>query len=165
VTRVFRLALGTAATVAVVTGAAALSAWPGYRSVPADSALMKLSFSHGGARNCRELTAEELARLPRNMRRTEVCERERLPVHVVLDIDGATAFEAELPPSGLAGDGPSRVYETFVLPAGPHAISVHLRDSARAEGYDHMAERRVELAAGQNFVIDFDPAAGGFVFE
>jgi len=163
--RVAHLVLGTLVMAALVTGAAALSAWPGYRSVPADSAMLKLSFSHGGARNCRERTEAELAKLPPNMRRTEICERERPPVHVVLEIDGSTAFEAELPPTGLAGDGPSRVYEKFVLPAGSHRLAVRLRDTARAEGFDHSAEREAELAPGQNFVIDFNPAAGGFIFE
>jgi len=163
--RGLRLILGTLTITALVTGAAVLSAWPEYRSIPEGSAMLKLSFSHGGARNCRQMTEAELAKLPPNMRRKEVCERRRLPVLVALKIDGATAFRAELPPSGLSGDGPSRVYKKFVLRAGPHDIAVELRDSARAEGFDYSATRQIELAPGQNFVIDFDPVAGGFVFN
>lgn len=164
-TRMRRLILGTLAMAALITGAAALSAWPAYRSLPEGAAMLKLSFSHGGARNCRPMTEAELAKLPPNMRRKQICERRRAAVHVVLEIDGAPAFRAELPPSGLAGDGPSRVYEKFTLPAEPHQIAVRLRDSGRAEGFDHAAERRVELAPGQSFVIDFSPVAGGFVFN
>jgi hypothetical protein len=163
--RPLRLILGTAVMAALITGAAALSAWPAYQGLPEGDALLKLSFSHGGARNCRELTEAELAKLPPNMRRREICDRKRLPVLVVLDIDGATAFSAELPPSGLSGDGPSRVYKKFVLPYGSHEIAVRLRDSGRAEGFDYASERKVDLAPGQNFVIDFSPVSGGFVFN
>jgi hypothetical protein len=164
-TRIVHLILGTLVMAALITGAAALSAWPAYRAMPAGGAMLKLSFSHGGARNCRQLTGAELAKLPPNMRRAEVCDRRRLPVHVVLDIDGATVYRAELAPSGIAGDGPSRVYQKFVLPAGSHEVALRLRDTARAEGFDHEAARRIELAPGQNFVIDFSPVAGGFVFN
>lgn len=163
--RTAHLVLGTLAMAAMITGAAALSAWPAYRSTPEGDALLKLSFSHGGARNCRARTEAELAKLPPNMRRKEICDRKRLPVLVILEIDGATAFHAELPPSGLSGDGPSRVYRKFMLTSGSHEIAARLRDSDRAEGFDYVAERKVDLAPGQNFVIDFSPVSGGFVFE
>jgi hypothetical protein len=164
-TRIAKLVAGTVALSAMITGAAVLSAWPAYRSLPEGDALVKLSFSHGGARNCRQMTEAELAKLPANMRRREVCDRRRLPVLVELEIDGAMVYRADLPPSGLSGDGPSRVYETFALPAGSHNIAVRLRDSDRADGFDYTGERRVELIPGQNFVIDFSPVSGGFVFN
>jgi hypothetical protein len=165
VNRIAKLILGALTMTAMITGVAALSAWPAYRSLPEGDAFLKLSFSHGGARNCRQLTEAELAQLPANMRRREVCDRKRLPVLVALEIDGAPAFRAELPPSGLSGDGPSRVYEKFTLTAGPHSIAVRLRDSGRTEGFDYAAERRIDLAPGQSFVIDFSPVSGGFVFN
>lgn len=163
--RIRRLALGTALTTALIAGAAVLSAWPGYRAIPEGAAVVKLSFSHGGERSCRQLTDEELAKLPPNMRRREVCDRRRPPVYVELEIDGERAFAASLPPSGLSGDGPSRVYESFVLPAGSHRIAVRLRDTAKPEGFPYAAERQVTLAPGQNLAIDFAPEAGGFIFN
>ena len=163
--RNLRLAIGGAAMAALITGTAALSAWPGYRAIPGDAAMLKLSFSHGGARRCRPLTEQELAKLPPNMRRKETCERQRQPVLVELEIDGALAYAAQLPPTGLSGDGPSRVYEKFVLPAGSHDLVVRLRDSDRTEGFDYRAAHRAELAPGQNFVIDFEAALGGFAFR
>jgi hypothetical protein len=150
---------------AATLGAAWLSAAPSWRVFPEESALLRVSFSHGGARNCRARTAAELAKLPPNMRGTEICERARAPLFLEIDIDGATLFAGTLPPGGLAGDGPSRVYERFVLPAGPHRIAVRLRDSLRTAGFDHEAEQRVDLAPGQSFVIDFRPEAGGFTFR
>ena len=163
--RVRHLVLGTALTVAVTAGIAVLSAWPSYHTIPEDTGVVKLAFTHGGARNCRELTEEELAKLPPNMRRKEVCDRERQPVYVELEIDGERVFADSLPPTGLAGDGPSRVYERFVLPAGTHELALRLRDTGAAEGFTHRTERRVELAPGQNLAIDFAPEAGGFVFN
>lgn len=162
-----RLVLGTLVSVIVVAAAALLSAWPDYRTLPPDQAVLKLSFTHGGDRSasCRDRTEEELAKLPANMRKTQVCERRRPPVAVELVLDGAELFAATLPPSGIAGDGPSRVYEKFMLPAGPHEIAVRMRDTPRETGFDHEAARSVTLAPGQNFVIDFDANAGDFVFK
>jgi len=167
VTRVRRLALGGAATAAVVAAVALFSAWPSHRTIPPGAGILKLSFVHGGDRQarCRPLTRREIDALPPNMRRKEICERGRPPVYVEIEVDGAILHRASLAPGGIAGDGPSSIYERFVLPAGRHDVAVRLRDTARAEGFDHAAERRVSLAAGQNLVIDFLPAAGGFVFK
>jgi hypothetical protein len=164
-TRTTRLILGTIATTAVIAAAAVLSAWPSYRALPEGVGVLKLSFSHGGARTCRQLTAAELAKLPPNMRRTEICARKRPPLYVELDLDGETVYRATLAPSGIAGDGPSRVYERFVLPAGGHDVAIRLRDTTRVEGFDYSAERRISLAPEQNFAIDFRPGAGGFIFN
>ena len=76
-----------------------------------------------------------------------------------------TQVRAELAPSGVADDGPARVYRTFRVASGRHDIVVELRDSARSSGYDHRREAVINLAPEQNFVIDFDPGAGGIVFR
>jgi len=159
------LVLGTLAATALSVGAAWLSAAPAYRALPEGMALVKLSFSHGGARNCRTLTEAELAKLPPNMRRKEVCDRGRAPVLVELDIDGTPVFHANLPPTGIAGDGPSQVYERFLLPAGTHDFVIRLRDTTRTEGFDQSAEQRVVLVSEQSLAIDFRPAEGGFIFR
>jgi hypothetical protein len=164
-TRIRRLAFGTLVTAAVVAGAAVFSAWPPFRTIPEGTAVVKLSFSHGGERRCRQLSTAELAKLPPNMRRKEVCDRMRAPVYIEFEINGARAFTAALSPSGLAGDGPARVYQRFVLPAGTHDFALRLRDTARAEGFTHTARQAVTLAPGQSLAIDFAPAAGGFSFN
>jgi hypothetical protein len=163
--RTRRLTLGTIATTAIIAGAALLSAWPSYRAIPEGTGVVKLSFSHGGERSCRELTAAELAKLPPNMRRKEICDRRRLPVYVEMELDGETVYRALLPSNGIAGDGPSRVYERFLLTAGEHDIAIRLRDTARTEGFDYAAERRIALAPAQSFAIDFNLVAGGFIFN
>ena len=128
--------------------------------------MLTLSFGHGADRKaaCRPATPEELAALPPNMRRKEICPRERPPIRVELDIDGRAAFRADVPPSGIAGDGPSRVHESFTLPAGAHAIAVRMSDRP-GDGFTWQSSRTVEFAAADHRVIDFRSEAGGFVFH
>jgi len=147
-------------------GVAALADWPVYRQIPPGSGVVILTFVHGADRRgeCRRLTPQEIAKLPPNMRRVQDCPRKRRPLYVELDLGGRTVYRASLPPSGIAGDGPSRVYERFVLPAGEYEVSIRMRDTARTEGFDHHRNGRVQLAADQMFVIDFRPG-DGFLFR
>jgi hypothetical protein len=142
------------------------AAAPSYRAFPADAALIKMSFSHASAPRapCRQLTAEEIAQLAPNMRRSMDCPRERVDLLVELALDGERIYRAEVPPSGLHSDGEASVYEKFTVPSGEHHIAARLRDSVRPTGFDYQHEAAVQLTPGQNFVIDFDTAAGGFVF-
>src|SRR5215471_14659473 len=122
---------------ALFAGVVALADWPVYRATPAGSAVVVFTFVHGADRRaqCRRLTPEEIAKLPLNMRRVEDC----------------NLYRASLPPTGIAGDGPSRVYRRFVLPAGAHDIAVRMRDTPRQEGFDHSRAESVRLAADQMF--------------
>lgn len=140
---------------------------PAYDPVDPQAALLKLSLTHVGQRKgeCRQLSPEELAQLPPNMRRPLDCPRERLPVTVELDLDGARLLHREIPASGLAHDRASSVYLKFTVPAGRHRLAARLRDSARAEGFDYERVADIELAARQNFVVDFRAEAGGFTFH
>lgn len=143
------------------------SASPAYTHLDPDSALIKVSFSHAGApiRECRRLTPEEIAELPPNMRRPDDCPRERVALRLVVELDGKALVDEALAPTGLWGDGPSNVYKRFPVPAGRHELHLRLRDSRRGDGFDHESRVAVELLAGQNLVVDFRPAAGGFVVQ
>jgi hypothetical protein len=140
---------------------------PSYSRVPADHALIKLSFAHGAVRKgeCRRLTPKELAELAPNMRKPLVCPRERLPLVVEFDLDGETVYADVLPPTGLSGDGPSRTYQRFIVPAGLHRLVAKLRDTARTEGFDYVKEVEVDLAEGQSLAIDFNAVSGGFKLQ
>jgi hypothetical protein len=126
-----------------------------------------LSFTHIGQRAtpCRKLTREEIEELAANMRRTEVCERERLPLYVELNLDGEALYSASLPPTGLSRDGAAQMHERFTVTPGHHLLRVGLRDSARATGFDYESEVTIELRLGQSFVVDFRPDFGGFLFN
>jgi hypothetical protein len=152
-----------AAFVAVIGYFATL---PAYTHMDPGAAAITLSFGHAGEKKtpCRRLTPEEIAALPPNMRRPMDCPRERVALLVELLIDGELLYRDRLPPSGLAGDGASTAYRRFVVAPGGHVITVRLRDSRREEGFDYDYEQAVELAAGQNLVIDFRADTGGFRF-
>ncbi|MHC4481329.1 MAG: hypothetical protein ACYS1C_10240 [Planctomycetota bacterium] len=140
---------------------------PVYTHVPSDKALIKLSFAHGAGHKgeCRRRSAEELAELAPNMRQALDCPRERLPVLVELNLDGEPLYHATLPPTGLAKDGPARVYERFVVTPGTYRLSARMRDSARTEGFDYESDFDLALKAGQNLVIDFRSETGGFLLK
>lgn len=139
---------------------------PPYRHLPPDTALVKLSLQHAGQRKepCRERSAEELAKLAPNMRAATVCSRERVPLTVVVEIDGATLVDATVPPSGLARDGSSVLYRRVEVPAGRHRVVAKLGD-APTPGYAHVREATVDLAPGAILLLDFDAKAGGWVFR
>jgi len=156
---------------AVVLGAVALLiGWfatrPAYAYLHRDQALLKLSFSHAAQplKPCRHYSPRELAQLPFNQRRATTCERGRWPVYLELDLDGQPVHRGTHQPAGLWDDGPSTVYASFRVPAGQHRLEVRLRDSGRATGFDYASAATVSLTPGQNFVIDFRGAEGGFEF-
>lgn len=136
--------------------------WPVYHPLPAHTALIKISFIHHGQRvaECRAQTAEELAKLPPNMRTPMKCERERSPVVVEVDLDGTSVYRHVATPSGLSRDGPSSVYQRLQVPAGEHRISVRLRDKAGQPGFNYSRDATVTLGPAQVLVIDFDAQKG-----
>jgi hypothetical protein len=164
--KLFRL-LGQAIAYAIFAGVIAYFATsPAYTHLDPGLALIKLSFSHAGQHKgeCRQLSPEELAKLPPNMRRPLDCPRERLPLQVEIVLDGELLYRGELPPSGLAGDGASMAYSKFPVAPGRHHLAARLRDSDRPAGYDYEKEAEITLHPRQNFVIDFRPSLGGFLF-
>jgi len=156
-----------AVVLALFAAVAWLSDHPVYRQIPEGSAVLMVTFVHGADRRgeCRRLTPEEIAKLPPNMRRVQDCPRVRRPVYVELDLDERNLYRASLQPTGIAGDGPSRVYQRFVLPAGKYDLAVRMRDTARADGFDHERRDLVNFAPDQLFVIDYRPESGEFIFR
>jgi hypothetical protein len=140
---------------------------PSYQRFATDEAQIMLSLNHGGKPKgkCRVLSDKEIARTAKNMRRPTVCPRERLPVTVEILVDGKRLFLETAAPGGLAGDSPSRIYRRFSVPTGRHSLTMRLRDSARAEGFDYEKSADVDLAPRQRLVIDFRAASGGFVVQ
>lgn len=140
------------------------SFWPRYEYAPADMAVLKVSLSHATerAKPCVQLSPAQIAELAPNMRRPELCERERLPLHLELDVDGRILLRREAAPSGLWEDGPASVYERLQLPPGPYRIAVRLRDSARSEGWDYTFSEDIVLQAGRYAAITFRAKNGGF---
>jgi hypothetical protein len=166
-TRALRLVGQFVAIAALFAAVAAFADWPVYRQTPPGTGVVMLSFVHGASRQaeCRRLTPQEIAKLPPNMRRVQDCPRGRRPLYVELDVGDRVAFRAALAPTGIAGDGPSRIYQRFVLPAGRYDVAVRMRDTARSDGFDHERKGSIALAPDQMFVIDFRSESGGFIFR
>jgi hypothetical protein len=143
------------------------SSSPPYRHLPADQALIKLSFSHEGklVSECRQRSAQELAKLAPNMRAPMDCPRERSPVTVEIDLDGIPAFRHVATPSGLSKDGASTVYHRLPVHSGDHRLAIRLNDDARATGFNYQREETVTLKPGKVLVIDFNQQAGGITLQ
>ena len=160
--------LGQAAVYALIAVLFGIFAtWPPHRPFDPQKAQLTLSLAHSGKRpgECKRLTAKEIAALPALERKPLDCERGRLPVLIEVDLDGRTIVSRSVAPSGLFGDGPSQIYENFVIPAGSHKVSARLRDSGRADGFDYMSEADVKIAPLERFVIEFRAESGGFNFR
>jgi ferredoxin/coenzyme F420-reducing hydrogenase delta subunit len=130
-------------------------------------AIVTLSFSHAGRnrQECRRFSAEETARLEPSMRKVGGdCPRGRWPVYMELELDGRTVYAGTQEPAGLWKDGPSTLFERFQVPAGTQRARVAMRDSGREDGFDASASADLDLAPGQNLVIEFRQP-GGFTFK
>jgi hypothetical protein len=139
---------------------------PRFSPVREGEALVRVSFIHAAQRKqeCRQRSAEELARLAPNMRAALDCPRERADLLVELELDGATVLRREVKPAGFQRDGNAVLYQRLAVPAGRHRIVARLRD--RAEGdFNYVKEQTVELDAGRVLLIDFNATRGGFLFR
>jgi hypothetical protein len=144
-----------------------LSIAPAYQYADAEIAVLKLSVSHAAERveECVRLTPDEINARALKGESLNDCGRERLPLSVEVDVDGETVIAVTAKPSGLWSDGPSSVYERIGVAAGPHIVTVRLRDSARESGWDYEHTESVYLSPGRYFTITFRAANGGFEFR
>ena len=107
---------------------------PSYDYADPGVATIKLSLSHAANRveECVKLTPQQINERATKGLPLNECGRERLPVTVELEIDGARALLVTAAPSGLWNDGPASVYERLDVAPGTHTITVRLRDSNTA---------------------------------
>jgi len=144
-----------------------LSNFPVYHSLQPQQALLRLAFSHSGRpiRECHRLTQQELNALAPNMRKPVDCPRQRLPLHVVFKLDDKFMYKQFIPAAGIWGDGRATVYERFKVPAGQHQLMIGMSDSERENGFDYRLEKQLDIRAGQNLVIGFNPGLKRFVIH
>lgn len=159
-------------TQALLYGAFALavgvfSSWPPFHQLEPHQALLRLSLLHPGVplHDCRERSAEELAKIPAHMRAALDCPRERSPVRVRVTLDNRTIIDETVAPSGLSRDGAAAAYRRLAIPAGAHRLGVAVNDDARHADVFRTAEQALQLAPGQVVLIDFDPRRGGVVIR
>lgn len=149
------------ALLAIVVGY--FSTRPVYHHLGEDEALLRLSFRHPGKvlAECRRLKAEELAKIPANMRQELDCPRERSPVRVKLEMDGRAMHDVTYPPAGFSRDGASTGYWRQAVGAGSHRLLVQISDDQRSTAFAYVREHTAELRPGQVLLIDFSLDKGG----
>ncbi|MFO0570524.1 MAG: hydrogenase iron-sulfur subunit [Polyangiaceae bacterium] len=152
-----------AALFGVVTWAGTVAA---YRAPSDPRPKLVVSFKHPGqaGENCREPSAEELAKLPPHMRQKRICERHRASVRLRVSVDGSVRWTHTYEPRGIWGDGNSIAIERLPLEPGAHDVTVEIGDSAKPDEFNHVGSRRVTLARGRNAVVLFDKV-DGFVWH
>lgn len=160
--KVVRLVAQSLTYLAFIATLGYFSANPAYQHVDPGAAVVKLIFSHASTRvsECRALSQVEIDALAPNMRRPMECPRGRNPVYVELVMDGEVLFRGMSNPIGLWGDGPTIVYEKFIVAPGQHQVEVRLRDTTRADGFDYANSSTIDLSPRQNYVIGFRPETG-----
>ncbi len=153
------------AAFAVVIGY--FSTLPKYQHLQSDQALLRLSFKHAGKTkaDCRQRSPEELAKIPPNMRQALDCPRERSPVRVRVELDGADLYDESFPPSGLSKDGASTGYRRLPIAAGHHHLKVQFADDVRVAGFNYQREQEVDAKPGRVVLIDFAGDQGGIVIR
>jgi ferredoxin/coenzyme F420-reducing hydrogenase delta subunit len=146
---------------------AAFSVWPRFSLIGEGQAMISLSFSHAGQRvgECRQLTQEELDKLPPNMRKPSDCPRERLPVRVRFSVDGTPLYEARLSPTGLWDDGSANVYRRLTVPAGRQELFIGMNERGEAGEFDYSLRQMVDLVPGQHVVVGFDETNKTFIMK
>lgn len=144
-----------------------LSSGVPYRLLEPNQAMITLALTHSGQLKgeCRKRTAEELAKLPPNMRAPMECPRGRSPIEVRIVADNQVLFEKTLLPAGLSGDGRVDVYKQFKVPSGSHQLLMQLKDSVKADSFNYVREEKVTLVPGQIQFIEFNVNVGGFVLK
>jgi hypothetical protein len=115
--------------------------------------------------DCRERSAEELKRLPANMRSERICPRARAPVRVRVEIDGRIWVDETQSARGIAKDGPVMVYHRLPIPAGNHRLRVLIADGPDADAFQHVQDASVRVPPGKMLTIDFDSQRGGIVLR
>ena len=139
---------------AAVTGV--FAQWPIYSPLPEGHGELKLSMAHLTERlePCVQLSPEEIAALPPNMRVAERCERARAEAVVQLLLDGEPLLDTAVRPVGLARGGRSYLQAHWSLPAGDYELELRLRDTPRDAGFDKVQRFRLGLATGESALLD-----------
>jgi len=150
---------------AVVVGY--FSTAPVYRHLEPNQGLLRLSFRHPGKfiSDCRQRSAEELAKLPPQLRAQLDCPRQRSAVRVRLELDGHTLYDERFEPAGLRKDGAASAYRRLPIAAGEHRLRVQVNDDQRVQGFGYERDERVTVKPGQVVLVDFVAERGGVVIR
>lgn len=130
---------------------------PTLQHLPEGMAELKLAVRHAGKiiGECTTLSNLEYANLPANMKRPEVCPRERSPLQIKLLLDDEIIYHATAPASGLHSDGVSSMYQRFNVPIGAHRLKLFMNDDVAVDGHTWELQQDIELLPAQVIVASF----------
>ncbi|MEX2381139.1 MAG: hydrogenase iron-sulfur subunit [Opitutales bacterium] len=147
---------GTALAALLALATAGGSVLP-YSSPQANPELV-ISFRHLAERQgeTRQLSEEELERIPVHMRGEMRIDRSRAPVRMRVQVDGDVILEESYAPHGLRSDGPSVVLEYIPLSVGLYQIQVEIGDTADPGEWSHQWSETVEVEPNRRRVLLFE---------
>ena len=93
------------------------------------------------------------------MRKPISCPRERLPLWIEVQVGEKVLLQDSLPPTGLSGDGPSRIHRRFVVEPGRLRLIARLRDTTRAKAMITSWRRRSTSRRSKAWCSTFGPRA------
>jgi len=134
-----------------------LTSAPAYQPQAPEMATLKLALRHAGKTvgECTPVTGAAYDKMPANMRRPEICPRERSPLRVRLLLDDTVLYSETIQASGLHRDGLTSIYKRFTIPAGHYRISLLMNDDVAEDVYTWQLQQQVELVPAQVMVISF----------
>jgi ferredoxin/coenzyme F420-reducing hydrogenase delta subunit len=147
-----------AALIAFAVGAGSVLPY----SPPDGEPELVISFRHLGeyVAQTRELSPEELERLPVHMRREIIVDRQRAPVRLRVFAGEELLLQRSYPPRGFRSDGPSVAMERIPLTPGLYDLRVEIGDTADADEWNYQWMDRLEMPADRRRVLLFTGDAG-----
>lgn len=143
----------------------------------ADHGLLRMAWRTSGekVRICKELSAEEKAKIPIHMRRDAGCVSRVLPYRLHASVDGKVIEDRAIVPAGIHGDRPLYVQAELARAPGPVAVhidfapdlsllheEVGMRDPAweasAARAPRFTLDKTVDIKAGRIALVALDKA-------
>ncbi|MCC6349821.1 MAG: cytochrome b N-terminal domain-containing protein [Candidatus Eisenbacteria bacterium] len=116
--------LATLLGLAALAATATLSQWSAGATPPQGAVRLAWRLPGQSWLDCRELSADEIARMPAHMRRTQDCRTVYLRYRLRAWLDGRLVTEREVAPLGARGDRPLFVEQDLPAAPGRHAVRV-----------------------------------------
>jgi hypothetical protein len=110
---------------------------------------------------CRVPSAEELAKLPVHMRRSEICERRLAAFRLEVALDGVPTIDERIAAEGAQHDRPAYVLRELRVAPGAHRISVRFASEDAASAPPLALDAQIELASREVALVTEDPQRAG----
>ncbi|MBI5874840.1 MAG: hypothetical protein HZB81_03175 [Deltaproteobacteria bacterium] len=139
-----------------------------YSYFSAQDSMLKIAFKRSGKRvqecNEEEFIKQEAAKyaemqktrqgVPMDVGKKAGCSRERFPVFIEMYVDGEKILTKDYPPIGIRKDGPSFVYDRFLIKPGKHKVFVKIKDGGPDSPFFTM-DKEMEFIQGKIMLLRF----------